>query len=143
MARGFTPSSQERLPVTERATRFGVLTPPAISRVAGSRAPTMLIQTVAPSAMTVMVTSAVSTPTQGSSVPHNPIDCRLLGAKHPHNPTLHKAATPPLEIIMLDHQPEPIPIVTLDDEDSDPNKLMIDTQQPEEKSPIAVPEKRA
>ena len=71
MAWGFTPSSHKHLPVAERATRFGVLTPPAITRVAGGRAPTMLIQTVAPSAMTVTVTSAVSTPTQGSSISHN------------------------------------------------------------------------
>ena len=65
MARGFTPSSHECLPVSERATKFGVLTPPAITRVAGGRAPTILIQTVAPSATTVTVTSAVSTPHSG------------------------------------------------------------------------------
>ena len=143
ITRGFTPSSQERLPVAEKATRFGVLTPPAISRVAGSRAPTMLIQTVAPSATTVTVTSAASTTTQGSGVPRNPIDCRPLGAKRPHNPSMGKGAAPPPEIIMLDHQPDPIPIVTLDDDNSDPNKLTINTQQSEEKSPIAIPEKRA
>ena len=143
MARGFTPSSHERLPVAETVTRFGVLTPPAITRVAGGRAPTMLIQTIAPSTMTVTVTSVVSTPTQGSSVSCNPIDCRPLGAKRPHNPTLQKAAVPLPEVIMLDHQPEPIPVVTLDDKDSDPNKLTIDTQRPNEKSPTAVPKKRA
>ena len=143
MARGFTPSSHECLPVAERATKFGVLTLLAITRVAGGRAPTILIHTVAPSAMTATVTSAVSIPTQGSSISRNPIDCRLLGAKHPHNPTSQKAAVPSPEVITLDHQPEPIPIITLDDEDSDPNKLTIDTQPPEEKSSIAVPEKRA
>ena len=143
MTRGFTPSSQERLPVPERVTRFGVPTPPAISRVAGSCAPTMLIQTIAPSAATVTVTLAAFIATQGSGVPCNPIDCRPLGAKRPHNPSIDKGAAPLPEIIMLDHQPDPIPVVTLDDNDSNPNKLTIDTQQPEEKSPIAVPEKRA
>ena len=106
-------------------------------------APTILVQTVAPSATTVTVTSAISTPTQGSSILRNPIDCRLLSGKCPHNPTSQKAAIPSPEVITLDHQPEPIPVVTLDDEDSDPNKLTIDTQWPEEKSPTVVPEKRA
>ena len=103
----------------------------------------MLIQTVAPSAMTVMVTSAALTATQGSGIPCNPIDCRPLGAKRPHNPSIDKGAAPLPEIIMLDHQPDPILVITLDDDDSDPNKLTIDTQQPEEKSPITVPKKRA
>ena len=43
----------------------------------------------------------------------------------------------------MDHQPEPIPVVTLDDKDSDPNKLTIDTQRPDKKSSTTVPEKRA
>ena len=143
MARGFTPSSHKHLPVAERATKFGVLTPLAITQVAGGHAPTILVHTIAPSAMTATVTSAISTSTQGSSVLRNPIDCRLLHAKRPHNPTSQKAAVPSPEVITLDHQLEPIPVVTLDDEDSDPNKLTIDTQPPEEKSPITVPEKRA
>ena len=143
VARGFTPSSHERLPVAERATKFGVLTPPAIPQVTGGRAPTILVHTVAPSATTVTVTAtlAASTTTQGTGILRNPIDCRPLGAKRPHNPTSQKAAVPSSEVITLDHQPEPIPVVTLDDKDSDPNKLTIDTQPLEEK--IAVPEKRA
>ena len=143
VAWGFTPSSHECLPVTERATKFSVLTPPAIPRVTGGRAPTILVHTVAPSVTTATVASATTTATQGSSVLHNPIDCRPLGAKRPYKPTSQKAAVPSPEVITLDHQPEPIPVITLDDEDSDPNKLMIDTQPPEEKSPITVPEKRA
>ena len=143
MARGFTPSSHECLPIAERATKFGVLTPPAIPRVMGGHAPTILVHTVAPSATTVTVTSAASTTTQGPGILRNPIDCRPLGAKRPHNPTSQKAAVPSPEVITLDHQPEPIPIITLDDEDSDPNKLTIDTQPLEEKSPVTVPEKRA
>ena len=138
ISRGFTPSSTEHLPVTEKATKFGVTTPLAITRVAGGRAP-VLIQTVAPSTTTVTVIPATLTSTSGSQ---RPIDCRLLATKCRHNPT-HKMAEPTPDIITLDHEPPPIPIVTLDGDDSDPNKLTIDTMQPEEKSPTVVPEKKA
>ena len=121
ISRGFTPSSAERLPVAERATTFGVTTPPAITRVAGGRAPPVLIQTVAPSTMTATVTPAVLTSTSG---PQRPINCKPLGAKRRHNPAPPKTAEPTPDPITLDHEPAPIPVVILDNEDSDPTSLL-------------------
>ena len=140
ISRGFTPSSAERLPVAERATNFGVTTPPAITQVAGCRAPPVLIQTVAPSTMTATVTPAVSTSTSGSQ---RPIDCKPLGAKRRHNPAPQKTAEPTPDPITPDHVPAPILVVILDDEDSDPNELTIDTAPSAERSPTIVPEKKA
>ena len=119
ISRGFTPSSAECLPVTEKATKFGVTTPPAITRVAGGHAP-VLIQTVALSTMTVTITPAASTFTSGAQCP---IDCRLLSTKHRHNPTPQKTAELTPDIITLDHVLVPIPVVTLDGDNSDPQAL--------------------
>ena len=143
MTRGFTPSSQGGAPVLERATKFGVTTPPAITRVAGSRAPTAPVQTVAPSTTTGTVTSALSTSTPGGGTSLNPIDCQPLGTKRPHLSTPKKIVEAPEEVITLDYEPAPIPVFTLDDDDDDLNKLTIDDAKPEERSPIVVPEKRA
>ena len=114
ISRGFTPSSAEHLPVAERATTFGVTTPPAITRVTGGRAPPVLIQTVTPSTTTATITPAILTSTSG---PQRPIDCKLLGAKCHHNPTPPKMAEPTPDPNTLDHEPAPIPVVILDDED--------------------------
>ena len=143
MTRGFAPSSQGSAPVPERAIKFGVTTPPAITRVVGGRTPPVLVQTVAPSTTTGTITSAVSTSTQGGKTSQNPIDCWPLGAKRPHLTTPKKTVDTSAEVIALDYEPVPIPVLTLDGDDSDPNKLTIDDAQPQERSPLAVPEKRA
>ena len=139
ISQGFTPLSAECLPVAEKATKFSITTPTAITRVAGGCAP-VLIKTVALSTMTATITMAVSTSTSDTQ---RPIDCRPLGTKHRHNPTPKKMVEPTPDIITLDHVPVPIPVITLDDGNSDPNKLTINTAQPQEKSPTIVPEKKA
>ena len=140
ISRGFTPSFAECPPVAERVTTFGVTTPPAITRVTGGRAPPVLIQTVAPSTMTATVTPAILT---SSSSPQRPINCKPLGAKHRHNPAPPKMAEPTPDPNTLDHKSAPIPVVVLDDEDSDPQQLTIDAAPSEERSPTVVPEKKA
>ena len=140
ISRGFTPSSAERPPVAERVTTFGVTTPPAITQVTGGRAPPVLIQTVAPSTMTATITPAILT---SSSGPQRPIDCKPLGAKRRHKPAPPKMAEPTPDPNTLDHESAPIPVIVLDDEDSDPQQLTIDAAPSEERSPTVVPEKKA
>ena len=140
ISRDFTPSSAERPPVAKRATTFGVTTPPAIMRVTGGRAPPVLTQTVAPSTMTATVTPAILT---SSSGPQRPIDCKPLGAKRRHNPAPPKTAEPTPDPNTLDHESAPIPVVVLDNEDSDPQQFTIDAAPSEERSPTVVPEKKA
>ena len=106
----------------------------------GGRATPVLIQTVAPSTMTVTVTPATLT---SSSGPQCPIDCTPLGAKRRHKPAPLRTAEPTPGPNTLDPESAPIPVVVLDDEDSDPQQLTMDAAPSEERSPTAVPEKKA
>ena len=138
ISRGLASTSGGKLPVAKESIRFGITTPPAVTRLTGGRAP---VQTVAPSATTTTATTAGPTP---SSDPQRPIDCVPVGTKRRHNKPIPPKEVDP-DIIPIEHEPTPIAVINLadDDEDTDPNKLTIDTGAQNETSPTVVPEKKA
>ena len=139
ISHGLAPTPSGKLPVAMESIQFGVPTPLAVTRLTGGCAP---VQTVAPSATTTTITTPGPTP---SGDPQHPIDCVPVGTKCRHNkPMPSKKADP--DIIPIEYEPTPIAVINLaddDEEDTNSNKLTIDTGAQDEKSPTAVPEKKA